>query len=139
LAEALEELAPRAEAHGVPFLYEFLNRYETNLFNRVAESAEFVRSLHTGNVKLLCDLFHMNIEEADVAGALRAAGTLLGHVHYADSNRAAMGMGHTDARAVMAALSEIGYDGYLSAEIFPQPDSVSAAQRTIQSLRQFGV
>jgi len=42
LAEALEQLAPRAQALGTPLLYEFLNRYETNLFNRVAESLEFL-------------------------------------------------------------------------------------------------
>jgi len=136
LAEALEQLAPRAHAAGVPFLYEFLNRYETNLFNRVADSLEFLKSLRTQNVQLLCDLFHMNIEEADIAAALRLAGPKLGHVHFADSNRHAIGMGHTDMKPVMAALRDIGYAGYLSAEVFALPDSQSAAAQTINSFRQ---
>ncbi|PHX70958.1 MAG: sugar phosphate isomerase [Opitutia bacterium] len=135
LAEALEQLGPRAHAARVPFLYEFLNRYETNLFNRVADSLEFLKTLRTQNVKLLCDLFHMNIEESDVAAALRLAGPKVGHVHFADSNRRAIGMGHTDMKPVMAALRDIGYSGYLSAEVFALPDSQAAAERTINSFR----
>ena len=135
LAEALEQLGPRADAHGVPFLYEPLNRYETNLLNRVADSLDFLKGLRTQNVKLLCDLFHLSIEEADLPAALRAAGPKLGHIHFADSNRHAVGLGHTDMKPVVAALREIGYDGYLSAEVLPLPDSNGAAQQTIASFR----
>lgn len=135
LADALEQLGPRAHALGVPLLYEFLNRYETNLFNGVAESLEFLKPLRTQNVKLLCDLFHMNIEETDIAAALRSAGPKLGHVHFVDSNRLAMGMGHTDMKPIGAALRELGYTGYLSAEVLPFPDSESAAKQSIASFR----
>ena len=55
-----------------------------------------VRSLKMQNVKLLCDLFHMSIEEANLAATLRTAGSLVGHVHFADSNRRPVGGGHTD-------------------------------------------
>src|ERR1051325_1525708 len=139
LAEALEQLGPRAHAAGVPFLYEFLNRYETNLLNRVAESLEFLRPFRTQNVKLLCDLFHMNIEEADIAAALRLAGPKLGHVHFADSNRRAIGMGHTDMKPIMAALRDIGYNGFLSAEILAIPDSQAAAAQTIKAFKLLAV
>jgi sugar phosphate isomerase/epimerase len=135
LAEALEQLGPRAEALGAPLLYEFLNRYETNLFNRVDESLEFLKTLRTQNIKLLCDLFHLNIEEVDIPAALRLAGSKLGHIHFVDSNRRAVGMGHTDMKPVISALREIGYAGYLSAEIQPFPDSETAAEQTIASFR----
>jgi sugar phosphate isomerase/epimerase len=135
LAGAMEDLAPRAETHGVPLLYEFLNRYETNLFNRVDESLQFLQTLRTQNVKLLCDLFHMNIEETDIPAALKLAGAKVGHIHFADSNRRAVGMGHTPMKPIIAALQEIGYKGYLSAEVFPFPDGHQAAARTIASLR----
>lgn len=137
LAEALEQLGPRAHALGVPLLYEPLNRYETNLFTRVADAVAFLRPLRTQNVKLLCDLFHMNIEEASIADALRAGGSYVGHVHFADSNRQAIGFGHTELASIKAALRDIKYDGYLSAEILPLPDSATAAQQTINSFRQF--
>ncbi|MFM8890800.1 MAG: TIM barrel protein [Planctomycetia bacterium] len=134
LADALGQLADRAASRGRTLLYEPLNRYETNLFNRQADAAAFLRDRGLGNIRLLCDLFHMNIEEADVAAALAACGDLVGHVHWADSNRLAMGLGHTDPRPVVAALAAIGYEGYVSAEVFPLPTPLDAARRTIQSL-----
>jgi len=135
LAEGLEELGENAAQHGQPLLYEFLNRYETNLFNRVAPTVEFLSGLKTRGVKVLADLFHMNIEEADLPAAIRAGGSWIGHVHFADSNRQAIGFGHTAIEPIAAALRDIGYTGYLSAEIFPQPDALTAAQQTIESFR----
>lgn len=135
LHEALEELGPRAQAHGVPLLFEPLNRYETNLVNTVAEGLALLQSLPTENVKLLCDLFHMNLEEASLADALRAASRRLGHVHFADSNRRAIGFGHIDIAPVTQALCDIGYAGYLSAEILPLPDSHAAARQTMEAYR----
>ena len=122
--------------HRVPLLYEPLNRYETNLFNRLGDTAEFLGTLKTRNIRILADLFHMNIEEADLAASLRVAGPLIGHVHFADSNRRAIGFGHTAVPPVVAALRDIGYAGYLSAEILPLPDSAAAARQTISSYRR---
>ena len=135
LAEALEQLGPRAHARGVALLFEPLNRYETNLFNHVSDTLQFLQSLRTQNVKLLCDLFHMNIEETDMASALRQAGSKLGHVHFVDSNRRAIGFGHIDMKPVAQALSEMGYTGYVSAEVLPLPDPHAAASQTIKSFR----
>ncbi|MFM7243459.1 MAG: TIM barrel protein, partial [Planctomycetaceae bacterium] len=121
LADALGDLGRRSAAHGQPLFYEPLNRYETDLFNRQAEAAAFLEGRGLDAVKLLCDLFHMNIEEEDVAGTLVAVGPRVGHVHWADSNRRAMGFGHTDPGPVVAALRAIQYEGWLSAEVFPWP------------------
>lgn len=137
LADALDELGSRAARHGQVLLYEPLNRYETNLFNRQAEAAEFLRARGIAHVRLLCDLFHMSIEESDIAAALVAGGDLVGHVHWADSNRLAIGMGHTDPRPVVAALRRIGYQGHLSAEVFPLPTPLAAARQSIESFRTF--
>ena len=135
LAEGLAELGERAGRQGVPLLYEPLNRYETNLFNRLGETAAWLRTLPARNVKLLADLFHMNIDEADTPAALREAGDLVGHVHFADSNRRAIGFGQTRVEPIIAALREIGYAGYLSAEVFPLPDAATAARQTIAAIR----
>ena len=135
LAEALADLGAHAARHGVPLLYEPLNRYETNLLNRQADAARFLEERQIGNVKLLCDLFHMNIEEVSSAATLRACGRHVGHVHFADSNRQAIGFGHTETASVIAALRDIGYAGYLSGEILPLPDSEAAAAQTIKAIR----
>lgn len=135
LAEALADLGAHAARHGVPLLYEPLNRYETNLLNRQADAARFLEERQIGNVKLLCDLFHMNIEEVSNAATLRACGRHVGHVHFADSNRRAIGFGHTETASVIAALQDIGYAGYLSGEILPLPDAEAAAAQTIKAIR----
>jgi sugar phosphate isomerase/epimerase len=84
-------------------------------------------------VKILADLFHMNLEEASIPQALLLAGARLGHVHFADSNRQAIGFGHTDLPSIAEALRKIGYVGGISAEILPLPDQVSAATQTIKA------
>ena len=136
MAEALELLGPRAHAYEVPRLLEPLNRYETNLFNTVESTLRFLKPLRTRNVKLLCDCFHMNIEEVSIAESLRSAGEAVGHVHLADSNRMAAGMGHTDFASIYEALRQIQYKGYLSAEVLPLPDSESAARATCLAVEQ---
>ena len=135
LREALNDLGAHAGERGVALIYEPLNRYETNLVNTVAEGVDLMKSLSTDHVKLLADLFHMNIEETSLPDAIRAGEGFIGHVHFVDSNRRAAGMGHMDLARVAAALGEIGYDGYASAEAFPYPDSDTAAQRTIEAFK----
>jgi hypothetical protein len=135
LADALVHLGHHATGRGQTLLYEPLNRYETNLFTQAGEAAAFLRDRRIHGVKLLCDLFHMNIEEADLPAALHSCGPLVGHVHWADSNRRAMGSGHTDPAPIGVALRGIGYAGYLSAEVFPLPDADAAARMTMDSIR----
>lgn len=135
LEDAFNDLAEHACRHGVPLLYEPLNRYETNVFNRIGDSVAWLRTLSTRNVRVLADLYHMNIEETDLAAALLEAGPLVGHVHFADSNRRAIGFGHIDVAPVIAALRAVGYTGYLSAEILPLPDSAEAARQTMAAFR----
>lgn len=137
LAEGLYALGQRAGAKGTFLLYEPLNRYETNLFNGARDAANFLTRRRISHVKLLCDLFHMNIEEASIPDTLRAVGGLVGHVHFADTNRHAMGFGHLDGAAIVQALRDICYEGYLSAEVLPLPDPETAARQAICAFRQF--
>ena len=136
LRQALNVLGKRAEGHGVPLIYEPLNRYETNMCNTLADGVALIESLETKNVRLLADLFHMNIEESDSAAALRAAGAHVGHVHFVDSNRRPAGCGHIQYAPIMQALRDINYGGYLSAEALPWPDSERAASVTIERYRE---
>jgi sugar phosphate isomerase/epimerase len=136
LTEALQACNERAGRHGVNFIYEPLNRYETNQFNHLAPAAEYLASHNLDHTVLLADLFHMNIEEIDLGEAIRAAGAKVGHVHFADSNRQAIGFGHTEMSSVITALKETNYDGYLSAEIFPLPNPEAAAAQTIKAFQE---
>lgn len=137
LREGLDELGRHAAARGTCIVIEPLNRYESPWFNRLDEGVALIRSLETRNVKLLADLFHMNIEEASVPAALRGAAEYIGHVHFADSNRRAMGQGHLDCGEIGRVLREIGYQGCLAAEILPHPDADAAARQTVSAYRQY--
>jgi sugar phosphate isomerase/epimerase len=137
LGEALDALGEHAARYRVPLIYEPLNRYETNLVNTVADGVKLLGSLSAQNVVLLADLFHMNIEEADLPAALRAGGRHIGHVHFVDSNRRPAGCGHLDLAAVGAALRDLGYDRFASAEALPWPDPDEAARLTIEAFRKF--
>ena len=135
LGESLARLGEHAAAAGASLLYEPLNRYETNLVHRLEDAQQLLIDAGAENVRLLADLFHMNIEEFEIAEALSRCGSRLGHVHLADSNRRAAGMGHLDYRPIAAALSQNNYDGYLSAEVFPLPTPEEAARQTMESIR----
>lgn len=133
--EAIQLLASYANEKAVILLLEPINRYETNFINTVAEGLALIEELgNPENVLLVPDTFHMNIEEADIPTALRLAGSRLGYIHFADSNRLAPGQGHIDFKVIMETLMQIGYHGSISAEILPLPDEASAIQRTSNTL-----
>ena len=136
LTEALRRCATSAAPHGVSLVLEPINRYETDLTNRVDEALQLIDRVGADNLGVLFDTFHANIEEPSVTGSLRAAGDRLFHVHTADSNRWYPGAGHVDFAAVVRTLRDLGYAGWLSAEILPRPDPATATARAVEHLRQ---
>ena len=136
LVEAMDELGTHAADYGVPLIYEPLNRYETNMATTMSAGVELLKPLASRNVRLLADLFHMNIEETSIAGGLKDGGAFVGHVHFVDSNRQAAGRGHMDYASIVAALREIHYDGYASVEAFPIPDSLTTARQTMVTFQK---
>ena len=137
LRQGLNQLGTYARRHGVPLLYEPINRYETNVCTTLEAGVDLLASLETDNVRLLADLFHMNLEEMDLAASIRLGGAAIGHVHFVDSNRRPAGCGHLEIGPAIRALREIGYTGYLSAEALPWPNAHQAAKQTIQAFRYF--
>ncbi len=136
LSDALNELGEHARTFGTPLLYEPLNRYETNVCTTIEAGVQLLRGLSSRNVLLLADLFHMNIEEVDIAAAIRQGAGHIGHVHFVDSNRRPAGMGHLDLAPIARALADIGYDRFASAEALPYPDSLAAARPTMIVFRK---
>lgn len=137
LAEGLHILDQHADSLGVKLIYEPLNRYETNLINTLEDGAAFIEKNKFTHIQLLADLFHMNIEEADLTESIHNNIQHIGHVHFADSNRKPMGCGHTQMKDIANALITSEYNGYVSAEAFPWPDPEQAALQTIRSFHQY--
>jgi sugar phosphate isomerase/epimerase len=116
LTECLNELSHIASGYNVTLVFEPINRYESNFINRLGQGIELIKSSGCNNIKLLADLFHMNIEESSVEKAIMQTGSYIGHVHLADSNRLFPGLGHTDFGKIFKALNQIHFDGYISVE-----------------------
>jgi D-psicose/D-tagatose/L-ribulose 3-epimerase len=116
LVESSAILASHAKRMNIALVFEVLNRYESHQINTAQQGLKLIDDVG-GELTLLLDAYHMNIEEADPATALRTAGDRLGLYHAADSNRLAPGGGHTDFARQAAALAEIGYAGPIVVEI----------------------
>jgi D-psicose/D-tagatose/L-ribulose 3-epimerase len=121
-AEALHGLGDEASALGVDICLEVLNRFETFMFNTVADCLAFIGRIEHPAFKVQVDTFHMNMEEDDLAAAVRLAGGRLGHVQVAANNRKGPQFGHIDWAAIRGALDAIGYDRWVVFETFPNPD-----------------
>lgn len=121
--EAVRRIAELARQQGLSIAMEVLNRYEAHLVNTAQEALRFVQEVGMDNVGILLDAYHMNIEEADLRSAILAVRKHLLLFHAADSNRQAVGRGHTDFLGLMRTLHEVGYDGSVIIECTaPGPD-----------------
>jgi D-psicose/D-tagatose/L-ribulose 3-epimerase len=130
--ETTRRVAEAAKACGVSINLEIVNRFETNLLNTAAQGLKFIDDVGSSNVFLHLDTFHMNIEEASPADAIRAAGAKLGYFHIGESNRGYLGAGTIDFDAAFDALLDIGYDDFatfesFSSEVVDKDLSISAA------------
>jgi sugar phosphate isomerase/epimerase len=130
----LHRCADAAEELGVELIVEPVNRYEVNFINTCAEGLELVKASGRSCVKLMPDLFHMNIEDASFRESLEAAQNYITYIHVADTNRLAPGWGHMPFDEIFETIADIGYDGYLTAEILPLPDPDRAAAQAASFL-----
>jgi D-psicose/D-tagatose/L-ribulose 3-epimerase len=97
---------------------EPLNRFETSLLNTVEQALEVVAAVDSPGCAIALDTFHMNIEERDLPQAIRAAGDRLVHVQVCANDRGAPGADHFDWAALLRAIVEVGYRGWLAIESF---------------------
>ena len=116
--EAMQELSEHADQLDVTLGLEAVNRFECYLFNCMADTLRFVKDVNHKRCQLMYDTFHANIEEKDVAAAIRSVKGHLVHVHISECDRSTPGQGGIRWQETFDALYEIGYDGYLVCEAF---------------------
>lgn len=109
-AEVIGEIGAEAKEAGVMLTLELVNRFETNLLNTTAQGLRFLEDCGNPDVTLHLDTFHMQMEEADPAQAIRLAGDRLGYFHIGESNRGYLGCGTIAWEPIFDALLDIGYD-----------------------------
>lgn len=114
----LKELSKTAEEYDVTLGMEVLNRYEGYILNTCDEAIDFVDEIGSSHVKIMLDTFHMNIEEDNIAAAIRKAGSRLGHLHLGEQNRMVPGKGSLPWGEIGQALRDIQYEGAAVMEPF---------------------
>ncbi|MDC7234739.1 MAG: sugar phosphate isomerase/epimerase [Spirochaetales bacterium] len=127
----------RASALGVTIALEPVNRYEINFLNSCEDTAEVIRNLDSPYLKMMPDVFHMNIEDPSIEGSLMKYADLVAYVHFADSNRWAPGRGHLDFLSIINALKLSAFEGYVSLEMLPFPEPDTAAAEGINTIRKY--
>ena len=131
MVAAMNELGPIAAQNNTLFLPEPLNRYEQHYLRKQSDGIRVIEKSGAAGLGLLADLFHMNIEETDTPGAIRAAGKHIAHVHLADNTRLEPGTGDIDFVAALRALREIGFNGYLAYECGVSGDNEADKARNL--------
>lgn len=106
---AIAKTADLAQDCGVDLVLEVVNRFETNLLNTTAQGLKFIEETGSSHVRLHLDTFHMNIEEANPAAAIRLAGDRIGYFHIGESNRGYLGDGVINFDLIFDALFDINY------------------------------
>jgi D-psicose/D-tagatose/L-ribulose 3-epimerase len=116
--EAFQAIGDVLDSCCVTVSIEPVNRSETFFLRTAKEARSLCQAIGHPRIGVTMDTFHANIEERNIAGAVRSLGHELKHLHASENDRGLLGLGHIDFRAIIAALREIGYKGYLMIEGF---------------------
>lgn len=129
----LNELGPIAAAHNTLVLLEPLNRYEQHYLRKISDGiAAIERAGIPPGVALLADTFHMHIEETNSPASILNAAEIIKHVHVADNTRFEPGSGDIDFAAIINALLDTGYDGYLAYECSITGENIKQKQAALE-------
>jgi hydroxypyruvate isomerase len=133
-ADALARLAPLAEQAGVNLVLELLNSkidHAGYQCDRSAWGVAVCERVNSRRVKLLYDVYHMQVMEGDLIRTIRAHHRHIGHYHIAgcparDDPDPSQEIHYP---AVLAAISSIGYDGYIGHEFLPKQEPLTALEQ----------
>ncbi|SIN64987.1 hydroxypyruvate isomerase family protein [Algoriphagus halophilus] len=130
--KGLERILPLAEKHGVMIQMELLNskiNHKDYLCDKSAFGVELCKRLDSPNFKLLFDIYHMQIDEGDLIRNIRDYHQYFGHYHTAGNpGRNELGDDQEiNYPAVMRAIYETGFDGYVSHEFIPKKEDKMAS------------
>jgi sugar phosphate isomerase/epimerase len=108
----------QAEQRGVTICFEPLAPSETNFINTAAQAIEFVEQFKSPNFKIILDVKAMCSESKPIPQIIRESWPNFAYFHANDKNLKGPGFGEIDFKPIAGALREVGYDGYVSVEVF---------------------
>lgn len=133
--QTFQAVVPTLEDRGVTFCLEPLSPVETDFINTGEEAAAMIREVGSANFQLLLDVKAMSSETKQIPQIIAENAGVLKHFHANDANLRGPGFGDVDFTPIAAALKKIGYDGWVSVEVFDfSPDPVTIANESIKYL-----
>jgi D-psicose/D-tagatose/L-ribulose 3-epimerase len=105
-------------ANRVTLSIEPVNRSETFFLRTARETKKLCEAIGHKHIGVTIDTFHANIEERNIADAVRVLGPWLTHLHLSENDRSLLGQGHIPFSEILTALQDIQYGGYLMIEGF---------------------
>ena len=134
--ESLQELAKLAESYEVTILLEPCNStvdHFSFFLDRVADGLDLVRKIKSDRLKLLCDIYHLQVMEGNIIQTIEENIADIAHFHVADvPGRHQPGTGEINYANVLTVVAQTGYDGYVGLEMWPIGDPVEAARKTLE-------
>jgi len=136
--DGLHALAPLAEAAGVALVLEPLNVHVDHpgyFLNRSKVGLELIRAVGSPRIKLLYDIYHMQVMEGNIIDTLTRNLDAIGHIHVADvPGRHEPGTGELNYGNIFRALRRAGYDRTIGFEFEPTVPSRQAAAAALALL-----
>ena len=130
--DTLRECAALAESSGIRIDLEPLNvttDHAGNFLTTTRTAAEMTRLIGSPMLKVLYDVYHMQLNEGSLCGNIRAYGDQFGHIHVADApGRHEPGTGEINYANVFACLEETGYTGLVGFELIPKTTTAQAVK-----------
>lgn len=129
ITSTLVRLTPVLEKHGITALLEPICNLGSDAGMSVTHTsvgAEIVRAVNSPNVRLLCDLFHMQVMHGNLLRSLTDNLDIMSYIHVADApGRNEPGTGEINFDFLCRKLKESRYDGTICFEYFPagEPES----------------
>jgi len=132
MVDALGEACDEADASGTILLLEALNNHDHPLYslNRSSRALDVVRRVGRRNLKMLFDIYHMQMAEGNVTETLLANLGSIGCLHFADvPGRHEPGTGELNLPFILQRLSSAGYEGPMGFEYSPEGSDDLALER----------
>jgi sugar phosphate isomerase/epimerase len=127
----------RAEERGITICFEPLAPVETNFVNTAAEGIVFARQFNSPAMKIILDVKAMCSESKEIPQIIRESKGEFAYFHANDRNLKGPGFGEVDFLPIAAALREVGYDQYVSVEVFKFEEGPEAiATRSLAYLKK---
>lgn len=134
--ETLRPALDRARKRGIIFCLEPLPPPEANFMLTLAEALAVIQRLNHPAAKTIFDVKSASAEGKPLPKLIAEYAPYIAHVHANDTNRRGPGFGKTDFRPVLRSLREIGYQGFVSVEVFDySPDPQTIATESLRYLK----